>query len=91
MTASRLWCADRAQRQIGRTPLSRDVKGPRCHVKLLIEIGADTESRDYNSRTPLSRAADKGQEKVVAALLDAGANTDIRESSGRTRSLSRVA
>ena len=37
-------------------------------VKLLLEKGADLESKDWAGRTPLSRAAEKRHEAVVKLL-----------------------
>jgi Ankyrin repeats (many copies) len=42
-------------------------------VKLLLEKGADVESKDAESgRTPLSRATERGREAVVKLLLKKG-------------------
>jgi ankyrin repeat protein len=42
-------------------------------VKLLLEKGADVESKDrYDGRTPLSWAANNGHEAVVKLLLQEG-------------------
>jgi ankyrin repeat protein len=45
-------------------------------VKLLLEKGAELETKDQSGRTPLSRAAGSGQEAgaaVVKLLLEKGA------------------
>jgi ankyrin repeat protein len=45
-------------------------------VKLLLEKGAELESKDNNGRTPLSYAAGKGREAVVKLLLEKGAELE---------------
>ena len=42
-------------------------------VKLLLEKGAELETKDNDGRTPLSWAAEKGHEAVVKLLLEKGA------------------
>jgi ankyrin repeat protein len=49
-------------------------------VKLLVEKGADMESKDSNGQTPLSRAAGSGHEVLVKLLLEKGA--DVESGSG---------
>jgi ankyrin repeat protein len=46
--------------------------GHEAVVKLLLEKGAELESKDNNSQTPLSHAAEKGHEAVVKLLLENG-------------------
>jgi ankyrin repeat protein len=49
-------------------------KGHEAVVKLLLEKGAELETKDnYRGRTPLSWAAEKGHEAVVKLLLEKGA------------------
>jgi hypothetical protein len=43
--------------------------GHRAIVKLLLEKGADVESKDKDGRTPLSWAAENGHEAIVKLLL----------------------
>jgi hypothetical protein len=59
-------------------------------VRLLLEKGAERDSKDNNGRTPLSRAAMMGHEAVVRLLLEKGAERDSKDSDGRTP-LSRAA
>jgi ankyrin repeat protein len=42
-------------------------------VELLLEKGADLESKDYFGWTPLLLAREKGHEAVVKLLLEKGA------------------
>jgi hypothetical protein len=51
-------------------------------VKMLLDAGADIESRNYNDQTPLIAAASSGQAGVVALLLRLGANRNAISSRG---------
>ncbi|RYP70705.1 hypothetical protein DL771_005309 [Monosporascus sp. 5C6A] len=64
-----------------RTPLSwASENGREAVVKLLLEKGVDTESKDdYYNRTPLLWAAKNGHEAVVKLLLDKGADTEPKD------------
>ena len=54
-------------------------------VKLLLEKGADVESKSSSSRTPLSWAAENGHEAVVKLLLEKGADVESKDTkSGQT-------
>ena len=49
-------------------------------MKLLLEKGADLESKDREySRTPLSWAAENGHEAVVKLLLEKGADLESKD------------
>ena len=57
------------------------------HVNImwpLLQHGADTEVRDWNSRTPLHVASLRGQPEVVRPLLDNGANIEAKNELGMT-------
>ena len=55
-------------------------------LKLLLDCGADIHNRGHNPRqlTALHFAAVGGHADVVAALLAAGARTDLKDKAGRT-------
>ena len=49
-------------------------------MKLLLEKGADVESKDREyGQTPLSWAAEKGHEAAVKLLLEKGADVESKE------------
>ena len=48
-------------------------------MKLLLEKGAELESKDKDGRTPLSRAAENGHEAVVKLLLEKGAELESKD------------
>ena len=55
-------------------------------MKLLLEKGADVESKDSQyGRTPLSWAAEKGHEAVVKLLLEKGADVESKDTMARRR------
>jgi ankyrin repeat protein len=51
-------------------------------VKLLLEEGAELETKDNYGQTPLSLAAGNGYEAVVKLLLEKGAQNYNNSSSG---------
>jgi hypothetical protein len=53
-------------------------------VKLLLEKGAELETKDNRSRTPLSYAAYSEHEAVVKLLLEKGAELETKDNRGRT-------
>uniref|UniRef100_A0A0D2YAW6 KAP NTPase domain-containing protein n=1 Tax=Fusarium oxysporum (strain Fo5176) TaxID=660025 RepID=A0A0D2YAW6_FUSOF len=53
-------------------------------VKLLVDNGANTELPDKHGRTPLCRAAQKGNAAAVAFLLSRGANIEHNSVHGQT-------
>ena len=50
-------------------------------MKLLLEKGAELETKDNSGRTPLSYAAEKGHEAVVKLLLEKGAELETKDTS----------
>lgn len=53
-------------------------------MRLLLEKGADFETRGKDGRTPLSYAAEKGHEAVVKLLLEQGADVNAEDDRSRT-------
>ena len=51
-------------------------------VAALISHGADVNARDEWGKTPLMLASIEGHAKVVEALLDAGADKELKATSG---------
>ena len=71
----------------GRTPLLLAAEeGHEAVVKLLLEKGAELETKDKNyGQTPLLLAAEKGHEAVVKLLLEKGAEIETKDKDyGRT-------
>jgi ankyrin repeat protein len=53
-------------------------------VRLLVESGADLETRDAEGDTPLMQAASHGQTEIFKFLLARGASINVREKRGMT-------
>ncbi len=53
-------------------------------VQLLVEQGAQVDSKDIQGRTPLFLAATNGHEAVVRLLLEQGTNTELKDPSYKT-------
>ncbi|XP_077188199.1 protein fem-1 homolog A [Paroedura picta] len=65
---------DKETTTVGRYPVG---KFPSLHVvNLLLECGADPDSRDYDNNTPLHVAARNNCPLVMSALMEAGAHMD---------------
>jgi ankyrin repeat protein len=60
-------------------------------VRLLLDKGANIESKNKHGWTPLSQAAMNGYEAVVKLLLDRGANIECNGSEDGRTPLSQVA
>jgi ankyrin repeat protein len=59
--------------------------GGKAVVKLLLEKGAELESKDDSGQTPLSWAVSGwGGKAVVKLLLENGANLESKDNSGHT-------
>ncbi|KAL2826768.1 purine and uridine phosphorylase [Aspergillus pseudoustus] len=75
----------RSDRVCRRTPLSWAAEnGNERVVQVLLEHGADIESRDKYGQTPLSRAASCGQEAIVRLLIGKNADLESRDFHGRS-------
>ncbi|KKO97783.1 hypothetical protein THAR02_10115 [Trichoderma harzianum] len=67
------------------TPLSLSARnGHEAIVELLLEIGADPESRNVDGQTALMHAARNGHEAIVRLLLMHEADLDSKDESGWT-------
>ncbi|RMZ91406.1 hypothetical protein DV736_g1357, partial [Chaetothyriales sp. CBS 134916] len=76
---------DMVSDEYGETPLSwAALQGHEVVVKLLLEKGAELDSKDEYGETPLSWAALQGHEVVVKLLLEKGAELDSKSKSGQT-------
>ncbi len=53
-------------------------------IEILIDAGADVNSRDAEGQTPLMWAAESNAPEVVQLLLDKGANASLKDEYGKT-------
>ena len=58
--------------------------GVKTVVQLLLESKVEVDSRDKDSRTPLSWAAERGHKAVVQLLLESNTEADSKDKDGRT-------
>jgi ankyrin repeat protein len=70
--------------QIKNTVLWASAEGYEAVVRLLLEKGADLETKDEDGQTPLIWAARNGHEAVARLLLEKGAVLDAKNEDGRT-------
>ncbi|XP_062843994.1 protein fem-1 homolog A [Trichomycterus rosablanca] len=73
---------DKDTTAVGRYPVGR-FPSPAV-AALLLECGADVDSRDSDNNTPLHVAARNGCPKLMALLLHAGAHFDATSAHGKT-------
>jgi hypothetical protein len=67
-------------------PVLFDVQDPAI-ARLLIERGADVNATDADGMTPLMEAAHEGRSAMLRALIDAGADLDLKNSVYQTTAL----
>ena len=53
-------------------------------VKYLLEKGADVNAQDKNNNTALVKAVLDGETEIINALIDAGADSGIKDAKGKT-------
>ena len=80
-----------ARTKTGITPLHEaasgvplPLRGQRDTVNVLVDEGADVNSRDVNGQTPLQFAASNGRSDKAELLITKGANVSAKNKWGRT-------
>jgi ankyrin repeat protein len=76
--------AARSRQEVNRALLVAALTGHREIAKILIDNGAEVDSRADDGRTPLMLAAAKGDTDFVSFLLKAGADPTLTDKSGAT-------
>lgn len=68
----------------GETPLFLAIEHGTEFVSLLLDAGADVNSRNQEGETPLHQAAEDYDKQVAQLLIDHGANVDASNNFGQT-------
>jgi ankyrin repeat protein len=76
--------AARSREEVNRGLLVAALMGRKETAKVLLEHGAEVDSRADDGRTPLMLAANKGDQDLVSLLLQAGADPTLIDKSGAT-------
>jgi ankyrin repeat protein len=76
--------AARSRQEVNRALLVAALTGHKEIAKILIDNGAEVDSRADDGRTPLMLAAGKGDNDFVSFLLKAGADPTLTDKSGAT-------
>ena len=76
--------ADRSKTDLSRGLLFAALAEHKDVVKILLDYGAEVDSRSSDGRTPLMLAASKGNKEIVNMLLQAGADPTLTDKSGAT-------
>jgi hypothetical protein len=76
--------AGRSREEVNRGLLVAALMGHKETAKVLLDHGAEVDSRAEDGRTPLMLAADKGDNDLVTLLLKAGADPTLTDKSGAT-------
>jgi ankyrin repeat protein len=78
--------AARSRQEVNRGLLIAALTGRKEIAKILLDNGAEVDSRADDGRTPLMLAASKGDNDLVSFLLKAGADPTLADKSGATAS-----
>jgi ankyrin repeat protein len=76
--------ADRSKTDLSRALLFAALAEHKDVVKILLDYGAEIDSRSSDGRTPLMLAASKGNKEIVSMLLQAGADPSLTDQTGAT-------
>jgi ankyrin repeat protein len=76
--------AARSREEVNRGLLVAALTGHKDAAKVLLDHGAEVDSRAEDGRTPLMLAANKGDNELVSLLLQAGADSSLTDKSGAT-------
>jgi len=74
--------AARSRQEVNRGLLIAALTGHKEIAKILLDNGAEVDSRAEDGRTPLMLAAGKGNNDLVSLLLKAGADSTLTDKSG---------
>jgi ankyrin repeat protein len=83
--------ADRSKTDLSRGLLFATLSGHKDVVKILLDYGAEVDSRASDGRTPLILAAGKGSKDIVDMLLKAGADPSLTDQTGATAEATAIA
>jgi ankyrin repeat protein len=83
--------AGQSHQEVNRALLVAALTGHKDIVKILLDNGAEVDTRADDGRTPLMLAAAKGDADLVAALVAAGADPTLVDKSGATAAALAVA
>jgi ankyrin repeat protein len=83
--------AGQSHQEVNRALLVAALTGHKEIVKVLLDNGAEVDTRADDGRTPLMLAATKGDADLVAALLAVGADPTLVDKSGATAAALAVA
>ena len=76
--------ADRSKTDLSRALLFATLSEHKDVIKILLDYGAEVDSRSGDGRTPMILAAGKGNKEIVSMLLQAGADPSLTDQSGAT-------
>ena len=76
--------ATRSREEVNRGLLVAALMGHKDTAKVLLDHGAEVDSRADDGRTPLMLAANKGDQEIVSLLLQAGADPTLTDKAGAT-------